>query len=99
MGFSDTTLRLSFILIKNTFTFKRFSSENFGFGTNIWASLSANITQSWESSMNCNEPRKLRLRDFLELRFSDSEPKPSSVFWLILPSKLHQASEFCNQLI
>jgi hypothetical protein len=33
------------------------------------------------------------------LRFSALEPEPSSVFWLILPSMLHQAGQFRNQLI
>jgi hypothetical protein len=33
------------------------------------------------------------------LRFSALEPELSSVFWLILPSMLHQAGQFHNQLI
>ena len=45
-----------------------------------------------------NEPRKLRLRTW-NLRFSALEPEPSSLFWLILPSMLHQAGQFRNQLI
>jgi len=36
-----------------------FSRDKFGFASNIWACLSANITIS-------NEPRTLRLRDILE---------------------------------
>jgi hypothetical protein len=55
-----------------------------------------------------NEPRKLLISMRLEnsdfetswiLRFSASEPELSSVFWLILPSMLHQAGQFHNQLI
>ena len=33
------------------------------------------------------------------LCFSALKPKPSSVFWLILPSMLHQTGQFRNQLI
>jgi hypothetical protein len=33
------------------------------------------------------------------LRFSALEPEPSSVFWLILPSMLHQAGQLRYQLI
>ena len=35
---------LSFIMINNNFTFKHFSSDKFGFASNIWSCLSANIT-------------------------------------------------------
>jgi hypothetical protein len=33
------------------------------------------------------------------LRFSALELEPSSVFWLMHPSMLHQAGQFRNQLI
>jgi len=48
-------------MINKTFTFKLYSSDKFGFASNIWACLSANIVIGI-----INEPRKLWLRDILE---------------------------------
>jgi hypothetical protein len=42
---ASTRLRqYNFEMINKTFTFKLFSSDKFGFASNIWACLSANIT-------------------------------------------------------
>ena len=59
---------LTFIMINKTFTFKLFLSSNkFGFASNIWSCLSANITRHNVASVIVNnEPQKLRLPDILE---------------------------------
>jgi hypothetical protein len=56
-------------MINNNFTFKLFSSDKFGFVSNIWACLSANITIHICHNVVIgivNEPRKLRHPDILE---------------------------------
>jgi len=100
----------SFIMINNNFTYKLFSCDKFGFASNISVCLSVNITihiclchklvllitSLLESSMS-NENSDIQTS--WNLRFSALEPEPSSVFRLIPPLVLHQAVQFCNQLI
>ena len=78
----------NFIMINKTFKFKLFLSGNkFGFASNIWTCLSANITIHNAVTGIISEPQKLQSPNFQiswNLRFSALEPEPSSLFWFIL---------------
>ena len=60
----------TFIMIRKTFKFKFFlSGSKFGFASNIWACLSANITISNIVTGIISEPQKLQLPDIVEFTF------------------------------
>ena len=75
----------SFILIHETFTFKLFANDKFGF-----ACLSANIIITMHNVVIgiINEPRKLWLRDILEFMLFSFRTRPSSVFWCFFCEKV-----------
>jgi hypothetical protein len=75
-----------FYFDKQDFTFKFFSSDKFGFASNIWACLSANITIH-------NVIIGITL-DFKLFSF-----RTQTFISILLSSMLHQTGQFRNQLI
>jgi hypothetical protein len=70
MPYLNICMLKTFIMINKTFTFILFlSGSKFGFASNIWACLSANITIHNVVIGIISEPQKLQLPDIVEFTF------------------------------